>query len=169
MRRSIATVSLSGTLDEKLRAIAAAHFSAIELFENDLINFSGKPREVRALAEDLGLSIDLFQPFRDFEGVPDDVFRRNLDRAERKFDTMAELGAPMMLVCSNVSSQAIDDDQRSAAQLRELGERAARRGLRIAYEALAWGAPCAPMATPGESSNRPTTRRSGSRSTRSTP
>jgi 4-hydroxyphenylpyruvate dioxygenase len=139
MRRSIATVSLSGALDEKLRAIAAAHFSAIELFENDLINFSGKPREVRALAEDLGLSIDLFQPFRDFEGVPDDVFRRNLDRAERKFDTMAELGAPMMLVCSNVSSQAVDDDQRSAAQLHELGERAARRGLRIAYEALAWG------------------------------
>ena len=139
MRRSIATVSLSGALDEKLRAIAAAHFSAIELFENDLINFSGRPREVRALAEDLGLAIDLFQPFRDFEGVSDDMFQRNLDRAERKFDTMAELGAPMMLVCSNVSSQAIDDDARSAAQLHELGERAARRGVRIAYEALAWG------------------------------
>lgn len=140
MRRSIATVSLSGALDEKLRAIAAAHFSAIELFENDLINFNGKPREVRALAEDLGLSIDLFQPFRDFEGVSDDVFRRNLERAERKFDIMTELGAPMMLVCSNVSSQAIDDDERAAAQLHELGERAARHGVRISYEALAWGA-----------------------------
>jgi hypothetical protein len=31
--RSIATVSVSGTLEEKLRAIAAAHFSAAELFE----------------------------------------------------------------------------------------------------------------------------------------
>jgi 4-hydroxyphenylpyruvate dioxygenase len=140
MRRSIATVSLSGALDEKLRAIASAHFSAIELFENDLINFAGTPRQVRAMAEDLGLGIDLFQPFRDFEGVSDEVFRRNLDRAERKFDTMAELGAPMMLVCSNVSSQAIDDDARAAAQLHELGERAARRGMRICYEALAWGA-----------------------------
>jgi 3-dehydroshikimate dehydratase len=139
MRRSIATVSLSGALDEKLRAISAAHFSAIELFENDLINFSGTPREVRAMADDLGLAIDLFQPFRDFEGVSDEVFRRNLDRAERKFDTMAELGAPMMLVCSNVSSQAIDDDARAAAQLHELGERAAQRGVRICYEALAWG------------------------------
>jgi len=140
MRRSIATVSLSGALDDKLRAIAAAHFSAVELFENDLINFSGRPREVRALAEDLGLAIDLFQPFRDFEAVGEDAFRRNLERAERKFDTMLELGAPMMLVCSNVSSQAIDDDQRAAAQLHELGERAARRGVRITYEALAWGA-----------------------------
>ena len=115
MRRSIATVSLSGALDEKLRAIASAHFSAIELFENDLINFAGTPRQVREMAEDLGLGIDLFQPFRDFEGVSDEVFRRNLDRAERKFDTMAELGAPMMLVCSNVSSQAIDDDARASA------------------------------------------------------
>jgi len=49
MRRSIATVSLSGTLDEKLRAIAAAHFGGVEIFENDLVNFSGKPRDVRQL------------------------------------------------------------------------------------------------------------------------
>ncbi|HLZ30302.1 MAG TPA: TIM barrel protein [Chloroflexota bacterium] len=139
MRRSIATVSLSGNLPEKLRAIASARFNALELFENDLINFEGTPRQVRELADDLGLAIDLFQPFRDFEGVAADVFLRNLERAERKFDVMAELGAPMMLVCSNVASQAIDDDERAAAQLHALAERAASRGLRIAYEALAWG------------------------------
>jgi 4-hydroxyphenylpyruvate dioxygenase len=140
MRRSIATVSLSGTLEEKLKAIAAAHFGAIELFESDLITFDGPPGEVRALAGDLGLSIDLYQPFRDFEAVPDDLFQRNLDRAERKFDVMGELGAPMMLVCSNVSPRAVDDDELAAAQLHELAERAARRNLRITYEALAWGA-----------------------------
>jgi 4-hydroxyphenylpyruvate dioxygenase len=139
MRRSIATVSLSGSLPEKLRAVASARFNAIELFESDLINFNGTPRDIRALAADLGLSIDLFQPFRDFEAVSDDQLRRNLDRAERKFDVMAELGAPMMLVCSNVSSAAVDDDARAAAQLHMLADRAAARGLRIAYEALAWG------------------------------
>ena len=94
MRRSIATVSVSGTLEDKLKAIAAAHFSAAELFETDLINYNGTPRQVQRLATDLGLAIDLYQPFRDFEGVADDVFRRNLDRAERKFDVMADLGAP---------------------------------------------------------------------------
>src|SRR2546423_4530534 len=140
MQRSIATVQVRGALEDKLKAIAAAHFSAAELFETDLINYNGTPRQVQRLATDLGLAIDLFQPFRDFEGVSDDVFRRNLDRAERKFDTMAQLGAPMMLVCSNVNSQAIDDDARAAAQLHELGERAAQRGVRITYEALAWGA-----------------------------
>jgi 4-hydroxyphenylpyruvate dioxygenase len=140
LRRSIATVSLSGTLQEKLAAVAAAKFDAIELFENDLLFFDGTARDVRQMAEEVGLKIALFQPFRDFEAVPDEVFRRNLDRAERKFDLMAELDARMMLVCSNVSPLSVDDDERAAAQLHELAERAAARGLRIGYEALAWGA-----------------------------
>ncbi|SEE69424.1 4-hydroxyphenylpyruvate dioxygenase [Rhizobiales bacterium GAS191] len=140
MRHSIATVSLSGTLPEKLNAAAAARFDAIEIFENDLLFFDGSARAVRQVAADLGLEICLFQPFRDFEGVPNDIFLRNLDRAERKFDLMEELGAPLLLVCSNVAQSTIDDDERMAAQLRELAEHAAKRGLRIGYEALAWGA-----------------------------
>ena len=139
MRRSIATVSMSGTLRQKLEAIAAARFDAIELFENDFINFNGSAPELRAMATDLGLGIDLYQPLRDFEGMPDDLFRRNLDRAERKFDVMQALGAPLMLVCSNTSPLALNDPERSAAQLHELAERAARRNLRIGFEALAWG------------------------------
>ncbi len=88
MRKSIATVCLSGTLGDKLEAIAAARFDAVEIFENDLIYCNDSPREIAAMAADLGLGIDLYQPFRDFEGVPDALFRRNLDRAERKFDPM---------------------------------------------------------------------------------
>jgi len=139
MRKCIATVSLSGTLAAKLDAISAARFDAIEVFENDLISFQGSPAELRSMAADRGLGIDLYQPFREFEGVPDDQLRRNLERAERKFDVMEALGASMMLVCSNVSPNATDDDARAAAQLRLLAERAARRNLRIGYEALAWG------------------------------
>ncbi len=139
MRRSIATVSMSGTLRQKLEAIAAARFDGIELFENDFIAFNGSAAELRTMAEDLGLGIDLYQPFRDFEGMPDAAFARSLDRAERKFDLMEALGAPLMLVCSNTSPLATDDPARSAAQLHALAERAARRNLRIGYEALAWG------------------------------
>ncbi len=91
VRKSIATVCLSGTLGEKLEAIAAARFDALEMFENDLIYCRDSPRAIAAMAADLGLGIDLYQFFRDFEGVPDAVFRRNLDRAERKFDTMEGL------------------------------------------------------------------------------
>lgn len=139
MRRSIATVSLSGTLPEKLEAISVARFDGVEIFENDLTFFPGNPRQVASMAADLGLAVDLFQPFRDLEGVDDATFARNLDRAERKFDLMADLGAPLMLVCSNVSPEAIDDDERASAQLRALAERAAKRGLKIGFEALSWG------------------------------
>lgn len=139
MRRAIATVSLSGALRQKLEAIAAARFDAIELFESDFVQFNGSARELAAMCADLGLAIDLYQPLRDVEGLPDDLFRRALDRAERKFDLMQQLGAPLMLVCSNTSPASLADPERAAAQLRELAERAARRNLRIGYEALAWG------------------------------
>jgi 4-hydroxyphenylpyruvate dioxygenase len=139
MHRSIATVSISGTLRQKMEAVAAARFDGIELFENDFISYSGSAAELRSMASDLGLGIDLYQPFRDFEGMPDAQFRRSLERAERKFDLMQALGAPMLLVCSNTSPLAMADDQRCIAQLYELAERAARRNIRIGYEALAWG------------------------------
>lgn len=139
MKKSIATVSVSGMLAQKLAAISAARFDGVEIFENDLLQFSGTPRDVRHMADDLGLSIDLFQPFRDFEGVGAAQLQRNLDRAERKFDLMQELGAPLMLVCSNAQPDTSADCELIAAQLRELADRAGRRGLRIGYEALAWG------------------------------
>ena len=139
MLRSIATVSLGGTLMEKLNAIAAAGFDGVEIFENDLLYFDGSPRDVKRIAADLGLRILLFQPFRDFEAAPRARMAKNHDRAELKFDVMDQLGADLMLVCSNTAPDAIDDDAMAAEDLRALGERAARRGLRIGYEALAWG------------------------------
>ncbi len=139
MRRSIATVCLSGTLDDKLAAAAAAGFDAVELFEPDLIAAPDSPAEVARRCEELGLEIALYQPLRDFEAVPPERFEANLARAEAKFAVMEQLGADTVLVCSNVSENAIDDDALAAAQLRELAERAAARGIRIAYEALAWG------------------------------
>lgn len=139
MQRSIATVSLSGTLPEKLEAIAAAGFDGVEIFENDLLYYAGSPREVRQLCSDLGLAITLFQPFRDFEGCRRDRLQKNLDRAERKFDLMQELGTDLVLVCSNVQADALGDEQVLVNDLRLLAERAGQRSLRIGYEALAWG------------------------------
>lgn len=139
MRTGIATVCLSGTLEDKLRAAAAAGFDGVEIFENDLIASPWSPEEVRERCADLGLSIDLYQPFRDLEAVPAELFAANLRRAERKFELMARLGVDLMLVCSSVSAAAVDDDELAAAQLRALAELAAGHGVRIAYEALAWG------------------------------
>ena len=139
MLTSIATVSISGNLESKLRAIAKARFDGVEIFENDLLTSTASAREVAALMRDLGLKCTLFQPFRDFEGMPDQLRPRIFERIERKFDLMQELGANLLLVCSNVSPAALGDRKRIVNDFRELGERAAKRNLRVGYEALAWG------------------------------
>ncbi|MCU4179350.1 bifunctional sugar phosphate isomerase/epimerase/4-hydroxyphenylpyruvate dioxygenase family protein [Bosea sp. BH3] len=136
---SIATVCVSGTLREKLEAIAAAGFTAVEIFENDLLAFPGSPEEVRGICADLGLAIVTCQPFRDFEGMPDARRQRTFDRAERKFDLLQELGSDLLFVCSSVSPEALSGIDRLAGDFAELGERAARRGMRVGFEALAWG------------------------------
>ncbi len=117
--RAIATVCLSGDLRTKLEAIARAGFDGVEIFENDLLSFDGSPEEVSELCRRLKLKIVVFQPFRDFEAMPDPQRSRNLKRAERKFDLMEQLGTDFLLVCSNVSPQTIDDMDRAVADLRE--------------------------------------------------
>ena len=139
MKTSIATVCLSGNLAEKLTAIAEAGFDGVEIFEMDFVAFDHTPREVGRMVRDAGLAITLFQPFRDFEGMPEPLRAKAFDRAERKFDVMQELGAELMLVCSNVAAQALGGIDRAAADFHELGDRAAKRRLRVGYEALAWG------------------------------
>ncbi|MDO4997568.1 MAG: TIM barrel protein [Neisseria sp.] len=139
MKHGIATVSISGTLPEKLKAIAAVGFEGVEIFENDLLYFNGSPRDIRQMCEDLGLEIMLFQPFRDFEGGARDKLAHQLSRAERKFELMAELGTNRLLVCSNVSAQSSTDDALIADDLHRLAECAAKHGMQVGYEALAWG------------------------------
>ncbi|WP_406857906.1 TIM barrel protein [Alsobacter sp. KACC 23698] len=136
---SIATVCMGGTLEVKLSAAARAGFRAVEIFENDLTFFNGKPSDVRRMADDLGLAIVALQPMRDFEGMPEPARSRNMDRARRKLDLMEELGAPLLCICSNVSEEALEDRDAAAADLAALADEAAQRGCRIGYEALAWG------------------------------
>lgn len=139
MRTSIATVSLSGSLTEKLTAASRAGFDGVEIFENDLLASPLTPEEIRGRCADLGLTIDLYQPMRDIEAVPVDEFARNLRRARHKFELMRRLGADTVLVCSSIHPLAVDDDALAAYHLRQLADLAQDFGIRVAYEALAWG------------------------------
>jgi 4-hydroxyphenylpyruvate dioxygenase len=139
MRASIATVCISGSLREKLTAIARAGFDGYELFENDFVTSALSADEVRERSADLGLTLDLYQPFRDIEGTTPELFAAALERARRKFVLMNRLGVDTILVCSNVGTATIDDDALAAEQLHALATVAAEHGIRIAYEALAWG------------------------------
>jgi 4-hydroxyphenylpyruvate dioxygenase len=139
MRKGIATVSLSGTLEQKLSAIAAAKFDGIELFDNDLIASPMRPAEIATRCADLGLSIDLFQPVRDVEGVEPERFPEALRRVAGKLDVMQALGVDTFLACSNATRTAVADADLSAEQLNAVGDLAQQRGCTVAFEALAWG------------------------------
>lgn len=119
-----------------LRRLRQPAFAALRFLR---VTYYRGPADIARVITDLGLEAITFQPFRDFEGMPDAQRQRTFDRAERKFDLMQELGCDLLMVCSNVAPDAAGGIDRAAADFRELGERAAKRGLRVAFEALAWG------------------------------
>ncbi|MDO5617820.1 bifunctional sugar phosphate isomerase/epimerase/4-hydroxyphenylpyruvate dioxygenase family protein [Kocuria sp.] len=139
MHTSIATVCLSGTLEEKLTAAAAAGFDGVEIFTQDLVVSPTPPGEVRRRAHDLGLSLDMYQPFRNGVELAPEAFPDSLRRLHRTGELMEELGTDLLLVCSNVAPDAVAGDDLVAEQLHRMGEAAAEHGVRLAYEALAWG------------------------------
>jgi 4-hydroxyphenylpyruvate dioxygenase len=139
MKTSIATVSMGGLLREKMEAIAAAGFDGVEIFETDVTASDRRPEDIAAHAADLGLEVVALQPFRDFEGMPEPFRARAFDRARRKFELANRLGAPRMLICSNVSPHALGGVDRAASDLHELGDLADQFGIDVGFEALAWG------------------------------
>ena len=159
-RKAIATVCMSGTLADKLAAAADAGYDGVEIFENDLTYFGGSPEEVRELAASLKLELVALQPFRDFEGLPEPLRTRAFDRAKRKFELMNRLGTQLLLVCSCISPDAIDDMARVGADLHDLGELARRTASRSASRPCAGAGTSTTTARPGMPCSAPTTRMS---------
>ncbi|MDJ0394485.1 TIM barrel protein [Rhodococcus sp. G-MC3] len=122
-----------------MEAISSAGFDGFEVFEPDLVSSPYSPAEIAKQAADLGITVDLYQPFRDLDSSDDTRFERNLVRLERKFDLMEQLGCDLLLVCSSPLSAAVTDDGQLIDQLGRAADRARNRGMRLAYEALAWG------------------------------
>ena len=59
LRTAIATVCLSGTLEDKLEAASAAGFDGVEIFEPDFVASPWPAGRVRTKCAVVGLSIDL--------------------------------------------------------------------------------------------------------------
>ena len=138
MKTSIATIAIAGDLSKNLTAIANAGFDGVELFEQDLIAFNGSPQRLGEMVREHGLRIDLLQSVKEFGGLPAPLRARGFDVVERKFDLMQALGTELLLVSSCTPAASLGGVDRLASDLRELAERAARRGLRIGYEAVSW-------------------------------
>ncbi|GEL22300.1 hypothetical protein PSU4_12540 [Pseudonocardia sulfidoxydans NBRC 16205] len=139
LKTCMATVSLGGSLDQKLDAIAAAGFDGIELLDDDLNRSGITPAECAKRCADLGLTIDLYQPFRRAEGVPTDEFGAVLTRFRHHLGLMDALGASSILVVSNTDDDADPSRDLSVTQLAALADVATEHGMTVAFEALAWG------------------------------
>ena len=169
MRTSIATVSISGALTEKLHASAAAGFDGVEIFEPDLIASDHSPEEIRSLARRLGLSLDLYQPLRDIEGVDEDDLRR--EPAPRRRD-VRHRAAPRHRHDSRLQQRR----HRNGRLRRGIGRRSfadwatLRSSTTSGWPSRRWRGAGSSTTTAGRgaSSSSPTIRRSGSASTAST-
>lgn len=74
------------------------------------------------LVRDHRLEFTLFQPFRDFEGLPVPHRSRAFARAARKFDLMHQMGTDLALVCSSLHPAAMGGIDRRAADFSALGD-----------------------------------------------
>ena len=139
MKFSIATVSIGGSLTEKLAAIAAAGFEGVEIFEADVLAHEGSPRRDRGAGA---------RPRARDRRLPAVPRLRGHARAAAR----ARLRAGEAQVRADERARRRPDPdllQRLArlarrhrpggGDLRELGEIAEGFGIDIGFEALAWG------------------------------
>lgn len=133
------TITLSGPLEAKLEAIAAAGFSQVMLKANDLVGHpQGWEAAVRAVHAS-GLRGTGFQVLRDFEGLSGRLHHYKVDIAKMMLEMCAALGCKVLLACSSTSVHATSDLDKIAQDLRKLAMMAIPYGIRIAYEGLSWG------------------------------
>ena len=169
MKTSIATVSLSGSLTEKLHACAAAGFDGVEIFEPDLIASDHSPEEIRALADRLGLSLDLYQPLRDIEGVDEDDVRRQ--PAPRRGQVRDRAAARHRHACWSAATSAPPPSTPTTSPPPSCAGSATSRGSTASrWRSRRWpgAATSTTTAAPGASCSSPTTRPSACASTAST-
>ena len=133
------TISLSGSLEIKLNAMAQAGFEQVMLSAKDLTQHPTGVEAAIQVVKDSGLRVTGFQVLRDFEGLSGHLHAYKVDIAKAMLEMCAAVDSPVMLVCSSTSTHASQDPDQLAADLRKLAMLALTKGIKIAYEGLSWG------------------------------
>ena len=132
----INTALLGGTPAQKIEAASTAGFDQIEIWQHDVKAHESGPEDLAIRLRDHGIGVTDYEVVRDFDGAPE-AFRDG-KRAQALFmlDTAVQLGTDTVLVTASSDPACIPDG--ICDDLRWLAKEAAARGLRIAYEGLAW-------------------------------
>jgi Xylose isomerase-like TIM barrel len=148
---AIASVSLgmhaSHTLPEKILAAAHNHFSGIEIVYCDLeawCTSQSQPllsgaQAIKNICKTHNLVILSLAPFKNFEAHTSPLSTR-LSTARHWLELAQALGATYLQVPSQFDTEnTIDDEDLSISELQALADLASEFGVKIAYEAVAWG------------------------------
>ena len=133
------TISLAGSLENKLKAMREAGFSQVMLKANDLVGHDGGVDAAVRAVKASGLRVTGFQVLRDFEGLSGHLHGYKVDIAKAMLEMAHAVGAPLLLVCSSTSPHATQDLDAIARDLRKLAMLAVPLGIKVAYEGLSWG------------------------------
>ncbi len=135
---AIDTVTLSGTLEDKLRVTREAGFGGVEIWAKDLVTHPGGVPGAVAAIRASGLRVASFQLLKDYEGLDAHLHDYKLEIARSLMDLVEAVGANVLVVASSTSPYATGDMEKIGADLAELAHVAAPRGIRIAFGAPAW-------------------------------
>ena len=133
------TITLAGTLEQKLAAIRAAGFRQVMLSARDLTSHEGGVAAAVAAVKESGLRVTGFQVLRDFEGLSGHLHAYKIDVAKAMLQMCRDVGSNVLLVCSSTSVHATGDPDALAKDLAKLAMLAVPLGINVAYEALSWG------------------------------
>jgi len=133
------TITLAGSLENKLQAMRDAGFSQVMLKANDIVGHAGGVDAAVRAVQASGLRVTGFQVLRDFEGLSGHLHAYKVDIAKAMLEMAHALGAPLLLACSSTSQHATQDLDAIARDLRKLAMLAVPLGIKVAYEGLSWG------------------------------
>lgn len=132
----INTVLLGGTTQEKIRAAADAGFGQIEIWRQDIEAAGGNPAEIVRQLKHHNLGLTDYQVLLDFDGAPATMQKQKREEALTMLDTAVALGATTLLAPASTHPDCIAE--RETDDLYWLAREAAKRNLRVAFEAMAW-------------------------------
>ncbi|APW44712.1 sugar phosphate isomerase/epimerase family protein [Rhodoferax saidenbachensis] len=133
------TITLAGSLEAKLEAMAGAGFGQVMLSARDIVGHPGGVAAAVKVVEASGLRPTGFQVLRDFEGLSGHLHDYKVDIAKSMLEMCQALGSKVLLACSSTSRHATDDLDTIAKDLRKLAMLALPLGIKVAYEGLSWG------------------------------
>lgn len=138
MNLASTTVTYSGDFRTKIKAMSESGFRETEVWMSDLFEHPEGPDVAIRVMADHGVKPIALQALRNFEGCPDVQKPLKRSFAITYLDMCAALQIPTLVLASHTGPDALGEPSRLIDDLGTLGDLAQERGIKVAYEPVAW-------------------------------